>query len=243
MWPPLPRKYYLTLAENYGRQSRRCKSYKYEVKALACDAGSMSTWARYRFGLFLQERCLDDWWAYASHGEFPWPGQGTTFEKYDFMGNQLELDTLHAEVVYHGTYPECICRTSYCGLQDSSQHNGLGHDCRTKFDALFTAESMEHAMAYTWPANFLQDNLYYGLLFELVIDKRHVLERRKGEVLVPAKFARIRAVYLLTNLSIQEGGQKCAVWNPSLEFLPSCLKRRQGELLTPYAVRKTAWHN
>ena len=244
LWPPLPRKYFLTLAKNFGRHSRRPKSYKYEVKALACDAGSMSAWARYRFGLFLKERLLHDRWAHARNGELQWPmGQGTTYEKYEFMGSQLELDPLDAEVVYHGTYPECFCRMSYCGLQESSQHNGLGHDCRTKFDAAFTADAMEHAMHYAWPANFLQDNLYYGLLFELEIDKQHVLERRKGEVLVPAKFARIRAVYLLTNLWIREGGEKCAEWDPSLEFLPVCLKRRQGQLLTPDAARKTAWHN
>ena len=243
VWPPLPHKYFLTLAEKYGRQSYRPRSYKYEVKALDCDAEEMSAWARHRFGLFLQERCLHALWTYARHGELPWPMGGTTFEKYDFSGSQLELDPLHAEVVYHGTYPECFCRTSYFGLQDSSQRNGLGHDCRTTFDALFTAESMEHAMHYAWPANFLLDNLYYGLLFELVIDKRHVLQRRRGEVLVPAKFAHIRALYLLTNLWIRESGHKCAVWDPSLEFLPVCLKRSQGQLLTPYAARKTAWHN
>ena len=244
VWPPLPHKYFWTLAEKYGRQSYRPRSYKYEVKALDCDAEEMSAWARHRFGLFLEERCLHDWWTYARHGQLPWPvEQGTTFEKYDFSGSQLELDPLDAEVVYHGTYPECFCRTSYFGLQDSSQRNGLGHDCRTTFDALFTAESMEHAMHYAWPANFLQDNLYYGLLFELVIDKRRVFQRRRGEVLVPAKFARIRALYLLTNLWIRESGHKCAEWDPSLEFLPVCLKRRQGQLLMPYAARESPWHN
>ena len=140
-------------------------------------------------------------------------------------------------------YSECFCRMIYCGLQESSQHNGLGHDCRTRFDALFTADSMEHAMRYAWPANFLQDNLYYGLLFELVIDKGQVLQRRKGEVLVPAKYVRIRAVYVLTNLGISDGGEKCAVWDPGLELLPECLKCKRGQHLTSHPVRKTAWHN
>ena len=158
------------------------------------------------------------------------------------MGH-MQVDPKDAEVVYHGTYPECFARACYCGLQESSQHNGLGHDCRTTFDALFTADSMEHAMRYAWPANFLQDNLYYGLLLELVIDKRHVLERRRGEVLVSACGAHIKAVYLLTNLGIRDGGEKCAEWDPSLEFLPVCLKRRQGVLLTPSPRRRTAWHN
>ena len=243
-WPPLPPKYYRTLAEKYGRQSYRSKSFKYEVNAFECDVESMSAWARHRFGLFMCERGLHELWAYACHGELPWPsGRGTTFEKYDFRGRQLEIDSGVAEVVYHGTYPECFCRMSYCGLQESSQHNGLGHDCRTRFDALFTADSMEHAMRYAWPANFLQDNLYYGLLLELVIDKGQVLQRRNGEVLVPAKYACIRAVYLLTNLGIRYGGEKCAVWDPDLELLPECLKCKRGQHLTPHPVRNTAWHN
>ena len=243
-WPLLPPKYYTTLAENYGRQSYRSKSYKYGVNALQCDVEIMSAWARHRFGLFMYERGLHELWAYARHGELPCSrARGTTFEKYDFRGRQLEIESEVAEVVYHGTYPECFCRTSYCGLQDSSQHNGLGHDCRTRFDALFTADSMQHAMRYAWPANFLQDNLYYGLLFELVIDKRQVLQRRNGEVLVSAKSVCIRSVYLLTNLGISHGGEKCAVWDPGLELLPECLKRRRGQHLTSHPVRKTAWHN
>ena len=81
-WPPLPPKYYRTLAEKYGRQSYRSKSFKYEVNAFECDVESMSAWARHRFGLFMCERGLHELWAYACHGELPWPsGRGTTFEK------------------------------------------------------------------------------------------------------------------------------------------------------------------
>ena len=98
-------------------------------------------------------------------------------------------------------------------------------------------------MRYAWPGNFLQDNLYYGLLFELVIDKGEVLERRHGEVLVPAKAVSIWAVYLLTNVGISHGGAKCASWDLGLELLPERLMRTRGQELTPYPLRTTAWHN
>ena len=243
-WPPLPRNYYVTLAQKYGRQSYRSRVYKYAVNALECNVDTMSDWAKHRFGLFMKERGLDELWAHACNGELPWPsGRVTTFEKYHYRGRQLEINPRVAEVVYHGTYPECFSRVSYCGLQESSQHNDLGHDCRTRFDALFTADTLQHAMRYAWPGNFLQDNLYYGLLFELVIDKREVLERRHGEVLVPAKTVSICAVYLLTNVGISHGGAKCASWDLGLELLPECLMSTRGQHLTPFPCRPSAWYN
>eukprot|EP00974_Lingulodinium_polyedra_P117368 11162979-Lingulodinium_polyedra.AAC.1 len=78
-------------------------------------------------------------------------------------------------------------------------------------------------MHYALPGNFLQDKLYYGLLFELVIDERSVLGRRRGEVLVPSTAIHLNTVYLLTNLNIASGGPKSPVWDPVFEVLPSGL--------------------
>eukprot|EP00974_Lingulodinium_polyedra_P130707 11214878-Lingulodinium_polyedra.AAC.1 len=72
-------------------------------------------------------------------------------------------------------------------------------------------------MHYAFPGNFLQDNLYYGLLFELAIDLRSVLRWRRGEVLVPGTVLRLKAVYLLANLNIASGGPKSPVRGPVLE--------------------------
>eukprot|EP00974_Lingulodinium_polyedra_P067533 6539356-Lingulodinium_polyedra.AAC.1 len=64
---------------------------------------------------------------------------------------------------------------------ESSQHDGLGHDCRAAYDAVCAADSIDHTMQYAFPGNFLQGNLYYGLMFELEIDNRKILNRRRGE--------------------------------------------------------------
>ena len=85
--------------------------------------------------------------------------------------------------------------------------------------------------------------LNYGIVLELAIDKGQILQRCNGELLVLAKYVRIPAVYLLTNLGTSYGGEKCAVWHPGLEPLPECLKCKRGQHLTSHPVRKTAWHN
>eukprot|EP00974_Lingulodinium_polyedra_P108594 10511297-Lingulodinium_polyedra.AAC.1 len=79
-------------------------------------------------------------------------------------------------------------------------------------------------MHYAFPGDFLQDDLYYRSLFELVIDQHSVLNRRRGEVLVPSTVIRLKAVYLLTHLNIASGGGPGSpVWDPVLEVLPSGL--------------------
>ena len=117
----------------------------------------------------------------------------------------------------------------------------LGHECRTKFDAVFTAATVDHAMDYAWPSNFLLDNLYYGLMLELEIDNSKVLQEHRGEVLVKPDGVILRGVYLLENLSIAQGRAKNPQWNPALEYLPAALMQERGKLLKAHPLRRDNW--
>ena len=114
---------------------------------------------------------------------------------------------------------------------------------------MFTAETMDHGIAYAWPAPFLEDNLYYGIMYELEADESRLINKgeffngknRKhpGEMLFPPEALIIRNVYLLVNLDLEKGSSKCQVLEPALERLPFTV----GKLLTSGPLRRSTWYN
>ena len=230
-WPLLPRNYYRTLGERAIRWGGS-KSQKYAVKAFPTNRGDMSLWARYRFEIFMEERSLCHLFRHAQSGEL---ANGQTFEKYEYVNY---VPFIWMRFVYHGTFAETFCRIAHTGkLSPSQPRSDLGHECRTNFPCVFTAENMQHAIRYTWPSNFLKDKLYYGVLLELAIDSTKILEERRGEVLVPPEAISIKALYLLTNMDIAQGAPRSYKWDPSLELLPAPLVWTQGTLLRTEDVR------
>ena len=156
-----------------------------------------------------------------------------------------ELTSTFAQsmTVYHGAYPECVARILHTGiLHCSNNHIGMGMECRTRFPAVFTADTMHHALRYAWPSNFLLDNLYYGVILELEADSTRILQRHEGEVLLPPDALRIKGMYLILNLAVAKGRAKSAEWVPALELLPASLRTNAGTLLRPHPIRRTAWH-
>ena len=149
--------------------------------------------------------------------------------------------------MWHGTYAECFPRIAWTNrFEESSQTRPAKGDCRTPFPAVFLADSRELAYYYSWPSNFLLDSLFYGLTFEVEIDPRYVLERRKtwrqgGEVLVCSGNILIRGVYLFHNMYIAQGKAKKPEWEPWLELLPDSLLARRGTLLRPEPLRSNNW--
>ena len=227
LWPSFPPLYFQRLGEAACRWGCS-KSYKYAVDAYDTEREALSQWVRYRFGLFLQERGLQNRFTHVGAGEFP-RHNAITFEKYNFVRPPKTWP--QQRIVYHGTYAECFARIAWTTRFISSDNNtGLGHECRTPFPAVFTAATIDHAINYAWPSNFLLDNLYYGIIFELAIDETRILHQRCGEVLVPPDAILINAVYLLVNMPIQKGGKKSPVWDPSLELLPSSMIPSQGRV-------------
>ena len=123
---------------------------------------------------------------------------------------------------------------------------GLGMENRAqkkRGPVVFAADSISHAASYAWPSNFLKDNLYYGIMFQLEVEQEAIVERRRDEVLVdPRSNIRIKSLYLLCNLDISTGGHRCVEPDPSLELLPQVLRQRRGTLLHEQLARPTAWH-
>ena len=157
--------------------------------------------------------------------------------------NLVTPTSIRQRTVYHGTFAECLCRIAHTGELAPSQPRGdMGHECRTTFPAVFTADTMAHAMQYACPSNFLLDNTYYGVMLELVIDGAKVLEERRGEVLVPADVVRIKGLYLLTNMNIGQGNPRSQAWIPALELLPMELAKTQGTILKPHNLKRTNWY-
>jgi hypothetical protein len=144
--------------------------------------------------------------------------------------------------VFHGTYPECFARIAHTRkLHCSDIGRGLGMESHTRFPAVYTADTLHHALQYSWPSNFLLDNLYYGIMFELEADSTKVLMRHRGEVLLPPDAIVIRSVYLLLNLDVAKGSAKNAEWDDNLEILPDDVRGGRNSLEF-YPLRRTAWH-
>ena len=244
LWPPFPPNYYDILGKHYCRWGG-ARSYKYEVPRLHLDAGGvgvLARWAGDRFSLWLQERRLVNHVTQPRVVELPFRAEAVeTALRYQV--GELTSTFAQSITVYHGTYPECVAQILHTGrLHCSNNHIGLGMECRTPFPAVFTADTMHHALRYAWPSNFLLDNLYYGVILELEADSTRILQRREGEVLLPPDALRIKGMYLILNLAVAKGRAKSAEWVPALELLPASLRTNAGTLLRPHPIRRTAWH-
>ena len=107
--------------------------------------------------------------------------------------------------------------------------------------AVYTADSMHHALNYAWPSSALQDNLYCRVLFQCeTMSSADVLKRHKGEVLIREGRVVIRNVFLFFNCAIKQGAPKGADYGllQSLELLPFEL----GRSLKYDPRRPTPWH-
>ena len=121
-----------------------------------------------------------------------------------------------------------------------------GMDSRWRKPCVFTAATMDHASGDAWPAPILQDNLYYGIMYELEADTERLLNSNEWvsgaskhgvEMLFPPEALIIRNVFLLVNLDLAQGSSKCQQLNPSLEMLPFTV----GEALTFDPLRSSTW--
>ena len=99
--------------------------------------------------------------------------------------------------------------------------------------AVYTADTITHAMEYAFPSTPLQDNLYYGVLFQLRVSQKGIKSRRKkGEVRVAKDAIRIDKVYLRMNLDIKQGGFRMCEWDDGKELLPTVLQDRRAHSYT-----------
>ena len=138
----------------------------------------------------------------------------------------------------------CVVHTGKFRCSDWNIHCS---DCRWPAPCVFTAETMDHAIDYAWPAPILKDNLYYGILYELEADRSRLVNwkeyvsgkntRHPGEMLFPPDALIIRNLFLLVNLDLAKGDSKCQILNPSHEMLPFTV----GESLTFDPLRHSTW--
>ena len=257
-WGPFPSNHLELLSMAYGRW-RKTKSQKYEVKRFPVEKrfGNMATfadeWVRPRFNAWLQDRyLLQHLEPVQQNGcmEMQLGEKKLDFIKYMYKPSVGKPSFPWKITVFHGTYPCCAARVLHTGKFQCSDWRIKGSDCRWKEPCVFTAETMDHGIAYAWPAPFLEDNLYYGIMYELEADISRLINKgeffngknRKhpGEMLFPPEALIIRNVYLLVNLDLEKGSSKCQVLDPALERLPFTV----GKLLTsgPF-LRRSTWYN
>ena len=248
VWPPFPANYFGKLGQThvrYGHKATKC--YKYEVKQhnLQPFGGAQC---------FLEahvEQPLNHWLAmrYLTSllapvlqcGEMPLPGDAAFhFTKFTFCRSQgLEVPS-PTTIVWHGTYFNCLARILHTGaLHASDLSSGLGFESHVSFPAIYTADTMQHALRYAFPTNLFGDNLYYSVLLELEVSTSSIVQRRRGEVLIePHGHLLIRHVYVFFNVNISQGSPRCQEWNPQDELLPC------GPLPFPAGItqhRRSAW--
>ena len=115
LWPELglDSGYYHKLGNAHCRWGHKSKAYKHPVAAFRSDKACVCEWARYRFGLFLEERGLEHHLKHTHTGEFPLPGRSVWFDRYVFT-NAIPA-TSGRRTVYHGTYPELFAKIAWTG--------------------------------------------------------------------------------------------------------------------------------
>ena len=254
-WDPLPSNHLELLSKAYGRW-RKTKTQKYEVKKFPVEKrfGDMATfadeWVRPRFNAWLQDRyLLQHLEPVQQNGcmEMQLGEKKLDFIKYMYKPSVGKPSFPWKSTVFHGTYPSCAARVLHTGKFQCSDWRIKGSDCRWKEPCVFTAETMDHGFSYAWPAPFLKDKLYYGIMYELEADRGRLINHREffngknrkhpGEMLFPPEALIIRNVYLFLNLDLEKGSSKCQVLDPDLERLPFTV----GESLTPYPLRRSTW--
>ena len=114
--------------------------------------------------------------------------------------------------------------------------------------AIYTAETVKHALQYAFPCNVLGDNLYYSVLLNLEVKRADILKKcNKGEVLIrPGGSVIIRAVTFFFNIDISKGYPRSYTWDPDLELLPVQIKRDRNIWLSDrhravQKFRKDSW--
>ena len=229
---------------------------KYDVAAYPVEQrfGSMEffadSWVRPRFSAWLQDRHLDQHLEPlqpSGCSEMQLGHQRIDFIKYRYMPSAGKPSFRKPDTVFHGTYPDCAARVFHTGKFHCSNSRTAGSDCRWPEPCVFTADTMDHAITFAWPAPILQDNLYYGIMYELEADRERLMNgkewasgrnvKHSGEKLFPPEALIIRNVFLLVNLDLALGSSKCQRLNPSNEMLPFTV----GEALTFDPLRNSTW--
>ena len=209
------------------------------------------SWVRPRFNDWLRDRHLHQHLEPCSLSgcmEMQFGRERFDFIKYRYVPSSVRPSFPWPITVFHGTYPCCAARVLHTGKFRCSDQNIPCSDCRWPTPCVFTAETMDHAIDYAWPAPILKDNLYYGIMYELEADRSRLMNckeyasgtnRHRGEMLFPLDALIIRNVYLLVNLDLKQGSSKCQVLDPSLERLPFTV----GASLTFSPLRGSTWYH
>ena len=254
VWAPLPSNYFERVSEAYGRW-HKTKTQKYDVAAYRVEErfGSMQAfadaWVRPRFSAWLRDRHLHQHLEPLQQSgclEMQLGYQRIDFIKYRYMPYAGRPSFRKPGTVFHGTYTCCAARLFHTGKFHRSDSHTAGSDCRWHEPCVFTADTMDNAIRYAWPAPILEDNLYYGIMLELEADTERIMNRHEwasgrsrhaGEKLFPPDALIIRNVFLLVNLDLAQGSSKCQELNPYLEMLPFTV----GDSLTPDPLRDSTW--
>jgi len=145
------------------------------------------------------------------------------FTSFKYLPHAAQIQNMPSKfrtTVWHGTYMHCLARILTTGkLHASDDSLGLGMETHVQEPAIYTAETLKHALKYAIACNFLGDNLYYSVVLEMALDKRAVSKRcNRGEVLVnpsaPGQDLLITNVILFFNIEVGKGYPKCPNFYP-----------------------------
>lgn len=255
-WPAFPQDYFDTLGHKHirwgGTRVQKYAVASWDVRArFGTIQDFAAQWVGPRYERWLADRDLKEHLILTHEcGQLEVPGYNDpkdvtvyNFVKYRYAPSMQLSGFKRSTTVYHGTFAECQARILWTGsLHATDRSLGLGMESHVAFPAVFTADTLHHAVGYAWPSNFLKDNLYYGIVFEIEADVDKILKRcRRGEVLMAPDGLIIRNVYLFFNLCIGIGKPKNPEWLANVELLPA--EMAVGNSLSGEQLRKTAWHS
>jgi hypothetical protein len=148
------------------------------------------------------------------------PWHCTSFE---FLPHAAIIQSMPSQLqnkVFHGTLWHCLARILTTGeLHASDGSLGLGMETHVEEPAIYTAETLKHALKYAIPCGVLGDNTYCSVLLEMVVNTHAILKRcNRGEVLVkPSAAGRdllIKNVVVFFNIDVGGGYPKCPEFHP-----------------------------
>ena len=238
-WPRFPPGYFDDVGRAHGRWGFPSKSYKYAVDRYEVPDHKdfARSWVEPRMQQWIEDRRLEDKIVFSKVGNLPGPAYSTNpwFVEYAYKPNERRHRlgasgaSLNTQTVYHGTSFSVLARILHTNrLHASNVDLSIGMENRYDKPAVFTAETLDHALTYAWPCSALKDNLYYKVVLQCEIAQPAVMQRRKGEVLVKEGHVLIRNVLIFSIAPFQKDSRSALTWTSYRDW--SCCLFHEADL-------------
>ena len=248
-WPSFPPNYWNDLHRAHCRWGG-CTSDKYEIAPVVRDDICLEKWFFRHFQLWLEARMLDSMLEF--EGKYTWEetlrGQCTVY-KFKYMSPTYAHQQSHHDVAirhqitnavwrrshgtplpqlktFHSTTMTALARILHTHKLAESVRGHAGMESHVSYPAVYSATEFSHAFSYLMSCCPFYDNVYTAAILELLVEPpyiRHKSKRGSEEILSTSTGATVKALHIVYNQRIPQGGWKMWQDPAPWEILPECL--------------------